>query len=149
MNNDYKIYKKRAAAQFSLLPMEGVPLNAKLGAIFITIAESNGDRQYDWDNKIVFSLNVHEVGELIRGLKGQEVSFIHDQNIGDRNLMKKEVKYLRLAKADNGEVLYLSLSEKSEKKGNKKPPSVAIDKKEAVVLSTLMEAAIPLMMGWK
>jgi len=152
---DHIIYKKRAALQFSLKAGAPIPISGgtgnytgtKKGILFVVAAASSGERSYDWANKVTLGINEHEIAKLIRGLKGVKQSFFHDRNMGDPSKQGQETKIMSISPSEDGEVLFVNISEKKHGKENK-IPGVPITKDEAVGLTALLESAIPRVLGW-
>lgn len=96
----YNIYKTRAAVSIKpILPrfktyqssnnMNLSKILAKEGTLLFEFAASTGTstREYDWNKKIVFSLNLNECGEVLRfkeGPQGVLMEFSHDPSLGSK-----------------------------------------------------------------
>lgn len=155
---DHAVWKKSAAIQFSLKEGESLTLHGKggnayegtsKGCVFVAVAAASaeGERKYDWDKKITIALSEHEISQFMLGMKGKEVSFVHDQN------MKKEgqgetIKTMRISPAKDGkELIYVNVSEKI-KGEDRKLPGVSLTPAEALGIYTLLQAALPKVLGW-
>ncbi len=139
--SQYKIFKRgKGCCQFDLVLS---PKNAPdMRGVMLEIAstkEDNPDR-IDWDNKIRMLLNVVDFGKLITGMRsGTEVKLFHDP--GKRQGAESSKKQLFMSPGQQYG-FYMSVVE-----GDKKH-SLPLTNDEAVVLGTLLQAAIPLVLDW-
>ncbi len=151
---DFIIYKGGAAFQVSLKP--GTPiiidsnkskdpyLGTNKGCIFVVGANSLGERKYDWKNKVTMALSEHEVAKVMDGLKGNNQKFYHDPDKGRANEGQR-AKTMNIDFA-NGK-LFIHMSEKVRGEVNK-IKAIPIEKEEASGLHTLLQTAIPRILGW-
>jgi hypothetical protein len=154
---DYSIYKKNAAAQFSLLA--GSPKKIKSnngdfyvtnkGCIFVNCANSIAPKKYNWQQKVNISLDEHEIAKLILGLKtGQPVDFYHDKFKG-KEREGEVITILKLSSSNKGgDKLFLNMKRMDKQLGENVISGVSIERHEAKGLCILLEAAIPKIMGW-
>lgn len=153
---DYIIYKGKAALQISLKPgrpkeietKRGKPkkyIGTDKGCIFVVGANSRGPRDYDWENKVTLGLSEHEISKLMLGLKGKKQTFYHDPNKG-RPDEGKIVKQMSIAPTDSGK-LFINLSQMING-DSRKINGVPVEPEEAAGLYTLLETALPRVLGW-
>lgn len=141
---DYAIYKgikgKNGAIQFSLKP--GNESDREPGAVFINITSAVGPNKYDWEKKIVFALSVTDIGRILYFIsrpKEEALSLVHVPGKGTDD--EKDAKTFRLSRGQEYGWL-CSISEKETKH------MVPISDDEMLVLSTLLRAAVPLLLCW-
>lgn len=153
--DDYTIYKGGGAISVSL--KAGIPwdmegdrsfLGTKKGCIFITGAPSTGKRTYDWKNgRITLALNEHEVGRLILTLQKRiKTEFFHDKELG-KEAQGERTKKLQIAPTDDGTALMFRFVERT-KDDDRALKSIPVLAEEAMTLCTLLQAAIPKILGW-
>jgi len=80
----FNIYKKSAAAQFSLLPPRRDENGrvSKNGAVLVEMAPSIGEKTYDWKNKkLTFAFGVNDLVQFFDDpSSGKWGSFLHDND---------------------------------------------------------------------
>ena len=142
----HSLYRKgKGAATFGFsLP----PEDFKTGTFFISVAEplQNDGEKFNWDQKITIALSVDEVGKLLLSLGGVQQDFFHDRNMGTSK-QGESATIMRIRPSDDNKVLFLNLSKKNGDQ-IQKGPAIVISKADAIVLKSLMTAAIPRMLGW-
>lgn len=145
----YSIYKglggKHGAVQFSLSP----GTQQRMGAIFVEITSTipNQKNKYDWEKKIVMSLNPTDIGKLLKTLfSGEECSLVHDPNAGTENSgqVVKHIKFSSPGGLEKG--IIINAGEKSP--AGEKTHSVPLDGGEVFFLREAVRAAVPLVLGW-
>ena len=84
----YSIYKGKAALNIKPLPptfkagKSGRSIDRE-GALYLEFAPSGaGPREYNWNQKVAFSLDVTECGKLLTLENEKNVEFLHDPNMG-------------------------------------------------------------------
>lgn len=161
---DYKIYRTKSAAQFTLIKPSNNRSESssriKPGSLLIEMANSKNDgtKAYDWANKITIALSVTELGNFCLAMKGNKTTksqddenfvslaeFVHDPNITNEN-RRSEIKALTLSGKKGTEILYLNL--RSRTRDNNKMVSIPLGKDDALVLYTLATRAISRALGW-
>ena len=95
MNGQFPIYKRSAAAQFSLIPYN--PDTKKSGALFCEMAKAKEgvDRQYTWENKLKFAFGPADyaaIFKIIEGGTGGAVTLTHVQDGKDPKTESKIMK---------------------------------------------------------
>ena len=144
----YKIYKgmggKQGCFQFSLAPAYTSKKKDE-GAVFIEAAPTIGRNEYDWNNKIIFALSANDIGAVLTGFRQGEFDLYHDP---DAQTPQKGTRGKKLS-LQSGKVVgtfYLQLSQKSG--DNPKSINISLAPQEARILVTLLEFALPRVMGW-
>ena len=65
----YKVYKTNSAAQFMVIkPRVENGKVTKEGAILVEVAKSDGEKKYDWKNKISFAIGIQDLKLLFSNL---------------------------------------------------------------------------------
>jgi len=65
----YKVYKTNSAAQFMVIrPRVENGKVIKEGAILVEVAKSEGEKKYDWKNKISFAIGIQDLKLLFSDL---------------------------------------------------------------------------------
>ena len=128
------------------------------GCVFLEMAPAIGPNQYDWEvGKIVFKLDLTDIGKIIHFLRSPS-SFPSKDNAGTYDLMiyhdrgagtstRGEVATtLKFYKSPEMHSIMVSLIMKDH--GVKKDAKVPLSADEAIVIGTLLQAAIPLIVSW-
>jgi hypothetical protein len=151
---EFVIWKKKAAAQFSLLPGKPREVNSRAGTyfvtekgrLFVTCSDSIDKNKYNWKEKVSIGLDEHEVGKLLHSLKtGQVVKFYHDKYKGT-DKEGEVIKILHISEPNANGVIFLNLSQKGTVQ--RKINGVSVDTIEARTLAILLECAIGRILGW-
>lgn len=136
----YNIYKKSAAAQFTLLPprMDENERIQKTGAVLLEMAPSQGEKSYDWKNrKITFAFGINDLTQFFDDPSTPKWgNFYHDNDGAGKKLT-----------FTHGEGKYTGTYMMSLSSGNNKI-SVPLSAGEFQVLGRLFTSALPKMLGW-
>lgn len=140
------IYKGSGALQASLIAptwqvktsqnREDTAFVSKNGCVFLEIAPSKGKQKWDWDNKIVFALNVPDIATLLE--VDERASLVHDNNGVIKKLSLQASTDPRYAGS-----WMLSMYE------DQKKATVSFSAGEMIVFMTLLKAALPKILGWE
>jgi hypothetical protein len=80
----FNVYKKSAAAQFTLLPprRDDNGRIQKTGAVLLEVAPSQGEKSYDWkNNKITFAFGINDLTQFFDDPSSSRWgSFYHDND---------------------------------------------------------------------
>ena len=87
MNNyptSFNVYKKSAAAQFTLLKPRRDENGRieKAGAVLLEVAPSKGEKSYDWQNKITFAFGMNDLTQFFDDPHSQKWGSFFHQNDG-------------------------------------------------------------------
>ena len=147
----YNIYKGQGAVNVKVIPptwtsiQDGVKVTREGGLLF-EFAPILSPKEYDWNVKTNFFLDVTECGELLA--KGPDgCQFVHDPDALTPNA-GKIMKTLKWAPAADKSTLFVSLiiTDKTNPAGNSKV-SIPVAESEFVVLSNVIRYAIPYFLG--
>lgn len=145
----YKIYKgmggKQGCFQFSLSKAYTGKRKDE-GAVFIEAAPTIGPNKYDWDNKIIFALSATDIGVVLTGFRQGKFDIYHDPD-AQTDRRGTRGKKLALQSGEQAGTFFLSLSEKAGE--NNKRVNISIQPHEARILLTLLEDALPKVLGWR
>lgn len=135
----YSIYKKSAAAQFTLLPVRRDENGRvrKNGAVLAEFSKAIGEKSYDWKSKITFAFGMNDLSQ-----------FFNSDNPG--KFIHKTDTATKILEFTPGEGRYegtfmLRISESGETKNS---VSISLSAGEFVILSRLFAYAIPKMIAW-
>jgi hypothetical protein len=136
----FNVYKKGAAAQFTLLPprRDDNGRIQKTGAILLEVAPSQGEKSYDWKNgKITFAFGISDLSQFFDNPNSPKWgSFYHDNDGTGKKLTFSP-----------GEGKYEGTYMMSLTSGDQRV-SVALSSGEFQVLGRLFTAALPKILGW-
>ena len=140
-SGSYTIYKKSAAAQFSLMwpRRDDSGRIMKNGAVLVEVAQSIGEKKYDWKNKINFAFGMNDLNQFF-GDPDNPGKFIH-----------KTDAFTKILEFSPGEGRYEGtfMMRLSETTSDKASVSVSLSSGEFTVLSRLFVSAIPKIIGWE
>lgn len=149
----YVFYKKKSALQLSLVKPKikksekGYPFVDREGVVLLEIAPAIGDRKYNWEQKITFSLNAMEIATLLQKVrKNEEFKAFHDPNMGsaDQSLIQKGLMVKRSDKSDG---IGFFLNEKNN--GDTKKYMFIMSPEEFELVNILLRDAVPTILGWR
>lgn len=136
----YNVYKKSAAAQFSLIsPRFENGRVTKVGAVLLEVAPSQGEKSYDWKNrKISFAFGINDITQFFDDPNSSKWgSFFHQNDGSNKKLTFTE-----------GEGRYEGTYMMSLSSGDSRV-TVPLTAGEFNILSRLFAAAIPKILGWE
>ncbi|MAH45918.1 hypothetical protein CMI37_08805 [Candidatus Pacearchaeota archaeon] len=138
--SSFNIYKKSAAAQFTLLPprRDDNGRISKNGAILLEMAPSVGEKSYDWKNKkVTFAFGINDLTSFFDDPNSDKWgSFFHvnDQTNKRLTFSPGEGKYAG--------TFMLSLAMGDDR------VSISLTGGEFNVLGRLFSSALPHLLGW-
>jgi len=136
----FNIYKKSAAAQFSLLPPRRDENGrvSKNGAVLVEMAPSIGEKTYDWKNKkLTFAFGVNDLVQFFDDpSSGKWGSFLHDND--------GQIKKLTITP---GEGKYQGTYMMGISSGDVRV-SVSLSAGEFHTMGRLFNFALPKILGW-
>lgn len=139
-----KFYKKNAELQLKIAKPEGDERGGvgKKGAVFLEIAKAiPGDEngRIDWQNKIVMKIGTNDIGNIVYGLKTRspEIKIFHQNQAGSSACSVKP--------GQNGSYQVSVFKNAGDQKSN---ASLYLSGPDMVVFSNLLQAALPVTLGW-
>ena len=136
----YNIYKKSAAAQFTLLPprRDDNGRVSKSGAVLLEMAPAQGEKSYDWKNqKLTFAFGINDLTQFFDDPSSDRWGSFFHQNDGTN-------KKLTIT---HGEGRYQGTYMMGLSSGDNRI-SVSLSQGEFQVLGRLFTAALPSILGW-
>jgi len=126
------------------------------GVLFLEMAPPVSANVYDWENsKMIMALSIVDIPKIILYLRspqhpafernGYKLKLMHDKGAGTAR-KGEDVKTLEIVKSDRTTNFMFNLYQKSG--GNNISASVPIAPDEAIVIGTLLQAAIPVILSW-
>lgn len=140
-SNGYAIYKPSQRGTGGVVRFN---LNADKGAIFVEAAAQSGDRQFDWDGKIIMKWGLSDIGAVLATLQGRtpQAKLFHKT--------EKASSAFELTFRDDPErapySLMISRQEEADKSLRK--VSIPITHAEAAVLESALRTATDRILGW-
>ena len=140
-SNGYTIYKPNQRGAGGAVRFN---LNADKGAVFVEAATQSGERQFDWDSKIIMKWGLSDIGAALATLQGrtQQAKLFHKT--------EKASSALELTFRDDPErapyALMISRQEEADKSLRK--VAIPITHAEAAVLESALRAATTRILGW-
>lgn len=123
------------------------------GAVFIEITSAIGPNQYDWERKVTMALSVTDMGKLLEFLRtGKSLSLMHDPGAktDSQGAIKKHLNFdspngiMGKEGARGGCLVRCTMTSGSNNTSHQVPMSTD----ECLVLQQLIQAAIPVALGW-
>ncbi|MHA1290606.1 MAG: hypothetical protein ACTSPB_24745 [Candidatus Thorarchaeota archaeon] len=145
----YTFYKGKAALRVTIIPAKEVQngqyTNTEPGMILLEIAPAKGKQSYDWDKKIVFSLNPAEVASIeVNRLSKKATSLFHDPNMKS-DKQGQVTKSLKINSVQNGGYAFNFLESNN---GTKHNVSIVLSASEYYLFRMLIENGVLRTLGW-
>lgn len=135
----FDIYKRKAAAQFVLLPprKDDNGRIQKPGAVLLEMAPSKGEKSYDWQNKINFAFGISDLTQFFDDPTSPKWgNFYHDNDGTGKKLT------ITPGEGKFAGTFMMSLSSGESR------ITVSLSGGEFQVLGRLFTAALPKILGW-
>jgi hypothetical protein len=139
--NGYTIYKPNQRGAGGAVRFN---LNAEKGAVFVEAAAQSGERQFDWDSKIIMKWGLSDIGAALSALQGRtpQAKLFHKTD--------KASSAFELSFRDDPErapyALMISRQEEADKSLRK--VSIPLTHAEAAVLEAALRVATERIVGW-
>jgi len=140
-SNGYAIYKPNQRGTGGAVRFN---LNAEKGAVFVEAAAQSGERQFDWDSKIIMKWGLSDIGAALATLQGRtpQAKLFHKT--------EKASSACELTFRDDPErapyALMISRQEEADKSLRK--VAIPLTHAEAAVLDTALRTATARILGW-
>ena len=137
----YTIYKANKRGDGGAITFS---FNKAKGAVFVEAANQSGDKQFDWDNKIIMKWGIKDLGAILAGLQGKEpqTKLFHKTD--------KANSACSLTSSENPDhppfLLTISRQDALDKQVRK--VTISISLAEVVILETALRTAISRILGW-
>jgi len=127
------------------------------GVLFLEMAPTVGPNIYDWEKqKMVMALSIVDIPKIILYLRNpnhkvfdrtdNKLKLIHDKNAGTAK-KGQTVKILEIGKPKDMNNFMFNMSEKQDGQPYASA-GVTVSPDEAIVMGTLLQAAIPIILSW-
>lgn len=140
-SNGYTIYKPNQRGTGGAVRFN---LNAEKGAIFIEAAAQSGERQFDWDSKIIMKWGLSDIGAALATLQGRipQAKLFHKTD--------KASSAFELTYRDDPERAPYSLMISRQEETDKSLRKVAIPltHAESAILEAALRTATDRILGW-
>lgn len=139
--NNYPIYKPNSSGNGGVIRFG---LNAEKAAIFVEAAPQSGDRQFDWDKKIIMKWGLADIGNALAVLQSRQpgAKLFHKTEIANSTF--------EINLRDNPDrapyLLAISRQESADKSVRK--VIIPMTHAEAAVLQTILQTAITRILAW-
>ena len=155
----YVIYKGKGAASIKLIPPSFAPVTGgsgslivdKQGGMLLELASATSPREYDWQKKGTFLLDVTECGELVSMDPRVGCEFFHDPNLNDQSKSGQISKRMSWKPSQDGRGMFLSLvvNDKQQQGAAASTTfSVPVTWAELEVVRSVSRYAIPMFLGF-
>lgn len=140
-SNGHAIYKPNQRGTGGVVRFD---LNADKGAVFVEAAAQSGERQFDWDSKIIMKWGLSDIGAALATLQGRtpQAKLFHKTD--------KASSAFELTFRDDPErapyAIVISRKEESDKSLRK--VSIPLTHSEAAILETALRTATARILGW-
>lgn len=140
-SNGYAIYKPTQRGTGGVVRFN---LNAEKGAVFVEAASQSGERQFDWDGKIIMKWGLSDIGAALATLQGRtpQAKLFHKTD--------KASSAFDLTFRDDPERAPYSLMVSRQEEADKslRKVTIPLTHVEAAVLETALRAAATRILGW-
>lgn len=140
-SNDYAIYKPNPRGSGGAIRFS---LNADKGAIFLDAAAQSGEKQFDWENKIIMKWGLSDIGAVLALLQGRttEAKLFHKT--------EKATSTFELSLRDDPEraPYMLSISRQDIVDKSLRKVSIPMTHPEAAILEVALRIATSRIIGW-
>jgi hypothetical protein len=124
-------------------------LTSREGALFLEMTSAKGPNEYDWDNKVIMALSIHDMGKVLMVLEGAEpeVKIMHDPGAKSSTAGKVQ-KYLTISSPKGIKVGTLVNIVKKDTGGEVTKHMVPLSGDETKILAVCLRAIIPASLAW-
>lgn len=140
-SNGYTIYKPNQRGAGGAIRFN---LNSEKGAIFVEAAAQSGEKQFDWDSKIIMKLGLSDIGAALATLQGRtpQAKLFHKT---DKASSALEFTF----RGDPERAPYsLIISRQEEADKSLRKVSIPITHAEAAILETALRTVTDRILGW-
>lgn len=138
---DYPIYKPNSRGSGGVVRFS---LNPAKAAVFIEAANQSGEKQFDWEQKIIMKWGLADLGAALAVLQGHQpqAKLFHQSE-------KANSAFELIIRDDPDRAPYLmSVSRQDAADKSLRKVTIPITHAEAAVLETAFRAAITRILGW-
>lgn len=140
-NPDYAIYKPNSRGNGGVIRFS---LNRAKAAVFLDAAAQSGERQFDWEQKIIMKWGLSDLGAALAVLQGRttEAKLFHQS--------EKANSAFDLSLRDDPDraPFLMSISRQDATDKSLRKVTIPVSHAEAAVLETALRAAVTRILGW-
>jgi hypothetical protein len=140
-SNGYTIYKPNQRGTGGVVRFN---LNAEKGAIFIEAASQNGEKQFDWDSKIIMKWGLSDIGAALATIQGRttKAKLFHKTE-------KANSTFELTFQEDPERAPYLlTISRQEEADKSLRKVCIPLIHAETAILETALRTATDRILGW-
>lgn len=139
--NDYAIYKPNPRGTGGVIRFS---LNRQKAAVFVETASQSGDKQFDWERKIIMKWALSDIGSALAALQGR---------IPQSKLFHKSERanstFEMILRDDPERPPYLvSISRQENADKSVRKVTIPLSHAEAAILESILRAAIVAILDW-
>jgi hypothetical protein len=137
----YAIYKPNSRGNGAAFRFN---LNRAKGCVFVDAAPQSGERQFDWENKIIMKWGLADLGATLAALQGRlpNAKLFHQAE-------KSNSAFELTGREDADRAPYLmTLSRQENGDKSVRKVAIALSHAEAAVLETALRTAVARILGW-
>jgi hypothetical protein len=140
-NTDYAIYKPNSRGSGGVIRFG---LNRAKAAVFVEAAAQSGEKQFDWDQKIIMKWGLSDLGAALAVLQGRttEAKLFHQS--------EKANSAFELSLRDDPDraPFLMSISRQDAADKSLRKVTLPVSHPEAAVLETALRTAVTRILGW-
>lgn len=140
-NPDYAIYKPNSRGSGGVIRFS---LNRAKAAVFLDAAAQSGEKQFDWDQKIIMKWGLSDIGAALAVLQGRttEAKLFHQS--------EKANSAFDLSLRDDPDraPFLMTISRQDAADKSLRKVSIPVSHAEAAILETALRAAITRILRW-
>jgi len=140
-NPDYAIYKPNSRGSGGVVRFS---LNHAKACMFVDAAAQSGEKQFDWENKIIMKWVLSDIGSLLAALQGRipQAKLFHKSEKANSGC-----ELTRQDDPDRAPYL-LSISRQNAADKTQRKVILPLSHGEAAVLETALQTAVARILGW-
>ena len=138
---DYTIFKPNSRGNGGMVRFG---LNAAKAALFVNAASQTGEKQFDWDNRIIMKWGLADVGQVLATLQGRQpqAKLFHQTDKAN------SACDLTLRDDPDRAPYALSISRQDAADKSLRKVSISLTHGEAAVLEAALRVAVCRLVGW-
>lgn len=139
--SDYAIYKPNSRGSGGVVRFG---INLAKASLFVEAASQSGEKQFDWERKIIMKWNLTDLGTVLAALQGRipQAKLFHQS--------EKANSAFDLTRQDDPDraPYLLSISRQDATDKSLRKVTLPLSHGEAAVLESVLHAAAPRLLGW-
>jgi hypothetical protein len=140
-SNDYTIYKPNPRGSGGAIRFN---LNADKGAMFLDAAPQSGEKQFDWENKIIMKWGLSDIGVVLALLQNRTA----DAKLFHKTEKATSTFELTLRNEPDRAPYMLSISRQETADKSLRKVSIPMTQPEAAILEVALRIATSRIIGW-